>query len=80
MRSLPGTVILVVDFSLSLLYIRPAIPFWPAVSAERPAVKHMGFPLYVTCCFSLAAFFVFFLAIYFFILAISGSLLTNGTY
>ena len=26
------------------------------VSAERTAVKHMGFPLYVTCCFSLAAF------------------------
>ena len=26
------------------------------VSAERSAIKHMGFPLYVTCCFSLAAF------------------------
>ena len=26
------------------------------VSAERSAVKHVGFPLYVTCCFSLAAF------------------------
>ena len=25
-------------------------------SAERSAVKHMGFPLYVTCYFSLAAF------------------------
>jgi len=25
------------------------------ISAERPAVKHMGFPFYVTCCFSLAA-------------------------
>ena len=25
-------------------------------SAERLAVKNMGFPLYVTCCFSLAAF------------------------
>ena len=25
------------------------------VSAERSAVKHMGFPLYVTCCFSLVA-------------------------
>ena len=25
-------------------------------SSERSAVKHMGFPLYVTCCFSLAAF------------------------
>ena len=26
------------------------------ISAERSAVKCMGFPLYVTCCFSLAAF------------------------
>ena len=26
------------------------------VSFERSAVKYMGFPLYVTCCFSLAAF------------------------
>ena len=26
------------------------------VSAERSAVKRMGFPLYVTCCFSLAIF------------------------
>ena len=26
------------------------------VSAERSAVRHMGFPLYVTCCFSVAAF------------------------
>ena len=26
------------------------------VSAERSAVKCVGFPLYVTCCFSLAAF------------------------
>ena len=26
------------------------------VSAERLAVKHMRFPTYVTCCFSLAAF------------------------
>ena len=26
------------------------------VSAERSVVKHMGFPLDVTCCFSMAAF------------------------
>ena len=26
------------------------------ISAKRSAVKPMGFPLYVTCCFSLAAF------------------------
>ena len=30
------------------------------VSAERSAVKHMVFPLYVTCCFSLAAFSIIF--------------------
>ena len=30
------------------------------VSAERSAVRHMGFPLYVTCCFSLAAFNILF--------------------
>ena len=29
-------------------------------SAERSAVKHTGFPLYVTCCLSLAAFNIFF--------------------
>ena len=27
-----------------------------SVSAERSAVKHMGFPLYITHCFSLAVF------------------------
>ena len=26
------------------------------VFSERSAIKHTGFPLYVTCCFSLAAF------------------------
>ena len=30
------------------------------VCAEKSAVKHMGFPLYVTCCFSLAAFYFLF--------------------
>ena len=30
------------------------------VSAERSAVKHIGFPLYVTCCLSLAAFNILF--------------------
>ena len=41
-------------FFLFILY--SVIPFWPAVSTGRSAVKHVGFPLYVTCCFSLAAF------------------------
>jgi len=35
------------------------------VSAERSAVKHMGFPLYVTCCFSPAAFNILSLCIVF---------------
>ena len=38
-------------------YILP-FPSGLQVSAERSAVKCMGFPLYVTCCFSLAAFSV----------------------
>ena len=55
MRPLLGTVILVAYFfAFSTLY--PVISFWPAeFLAERSAVKCMGFPLYVTCCFSLAA-------------------------
>ena len=35
------------------------------VSAERSAVKQMGFPLYVTCCFSLAAFNILSLCLFF---------------
>ena len=35
------------------------------VSAERSAVKCMGFPFYVTCCFSLAAFNIFSLCLVF---------------
>ena len=35
------------------------------VSAKRSAVKHMGFPLYVTCCFSLAAFNIIYLCLVF---------------
>ena len=35
------------------------------VSFERLVVKHMGFPLYVTCCFSLAAFNVLSLCLVF---------------
>ena len=36
------------------------------VSAERSTVKHMGFPLYVICCFSLAAFDILTLYLIFF--------------
>ena len=35
------------------------------VSAEGSAVKHMGFPFYVTCCFSLAAFSSLYLCLVF---------------
>ena len=57
MRSLPSTVILVADFfPFNTLNISYHSFLACRVSAERSAVKHMGFPLYVTCCFSLAAF------------------------
>ena len=57
MRPLLGTVILAVDLSLSSTLNMSCHSLLACrVSAERSAVKHMGFPLYVTCCFSLAAF------------------------
>ena len=43
-------------FPLSTLNIYCHFLLACRVSPERSAVKHMGFPLYVTCCFSLAAF------------------------
>ena len=56
-RSLLGTVILVVDFfHFSTLNISCHSLLACGVSAERSAVKHMGFPLHITCFFSLAAF------------------------
>ena len=57
MRSLPGTVILVVDFlPFSALNISCHSLLACRVSDEKSAVNCMGFPLYVTCCLSLAAF------------------------
>ena len=50
-------------FPFSTLNIPCHSPVACRVSAERSAVKHMGFPWYVTCCFSLAAFIVFFLCV-----------------
>ena len=35
------------------------------VSAKRSAVIHMGFPLYATCCFYLAAFYILALCLVF---------------
>ena len=53
MRHLPGTVILAVDFSLSVLYIYPVIPFWPAEFLLKDQLLNIwGF----LCCFFLAAF------------------------
>ena len=56
MRSLLVTVILIVDFPFQYLNISCHYLLACRVSAERPVVKCMGFPLYVTCCFFLAAF------------------------
>ena len=63
MRSLLGIVILVI-VSFFVLFCFPfkyfkyilSFPLACRVSVERSAVKCMGFPLYVICCFSLAAF------------------------
>ena len=44
----------------SSLHVYPDTPFWPAeVSAEKSVNHIMGIPLYVICCFSLAAFNLF---------------------
>ena len=57
MRSLLDRVIWAVYFfCLSTLNISCHSLLACRVSAERSAVKCMGFPLYITCCFFLAAF------------------------
>ena len=43
-------------FPFSTLNISCHSPLACRVSAEKSAVKYMGFPLCITCCFSLAAF------------------------
>ena len=59
MRSLLGTVIWVVGYFLSLLYVCLAIPSWPGEFLLKETVILMGIPLCVICCFSLAAFNIF---------------------
>ena len=49
----------------STLNISCHSPLSCRVSAKRSAVKCMGFPLYVTCCFSLAAFNIIYLCLVF---------------
>jgi len=57
MRSLPGIVIVDVRFSLLVSTLNISCHSLACrVSAERSTVNCIGFPLYVTCCFSLAAF------------------------
>ena len=68
MRSLLGRVILIVVFCFFFFhhfqYILP-LPLACSVSAERSAVNLTGIPLYVICCFSLAAFNTFSLCLIF---------------
>ena len=54
MRSLLGTVILVVGFPFQ--YFKYILPFPCGLQSFCWKISCMGFPLYVTCCFSLAAF------------------------
>ena len=57
MRSLPGRIILVVDFSLSVkgkIFCHSLLSC--RVSDKSSAVEYIGFPLYITHSFSLAAF------------------------
>ena len=63
MRSLLGTVILVVYFSLSVLQIYPAIPFWPAefLLKDQP-LSIWGFP-YMLLVSSPLLILIFFLCV-----------------
>ena len=65
MRYLLGIILLVVDFSLLVPFMSFHSLLACRVSAERSAVERMQFPLYVTCCFSLAAFSIFSLCLVF---------------
>ena len=67
MRSLPGYSNLgcrFFPFSTLNIFCHSLLAF--RVPTERSAVKHMEFSLYVTCCFSLAAFNILPLCLIFF--------------
>ena len=75
MRSLPGTVILFVDFSLSVLYIYLAIPFGPAEFLLKDQLLNLwGFP----CCFFFFSFLLYFTLQYCFGFAIHQHESTTG--
>ena len=65
MRSFPGRIILVVIYPFSTLNMSYHSLLDFKASAERSAVKHMGFPLYFTCYFSLIAFSILSLCLIF---------------
>ena len=66
-EGLDGRVLFVVGFSLLSLEIYHATPFWPAELLLKKSVNNlMGIPLYVICCFSLVAFNIFSLCLFFF--------------
>ena len=52
-------------FPFSISYISCSSLLACRVSAERSAIKCMGFPSYVTCCFFLAAFYILSLCLVF---------------
>ena len=66
MKAFLCRVFLVVDFTLSSLYIYHSTPFWPAEFLLKSQL--MRVLLYVTCCFSLAAFNILSLSLIFAIL------------
>ena len=60
-----GTVIWVVGFSLSSLWVCPAIPFWPEEFLLKGQLLSLWESPCVICCFSLAAFNICSLRLFF---------------
>ena len=68
MRHLPGTVILAVDFSLSVLYIYPVISFWPAEFLLKDQLLNIWvflvyYLLLPPCCFNILSLCLVFLSL-----------------